>query len=230
MGTRISFVGQAGPWLEIVGVVGDTRANAADEPAAPALFMPYAQKDWNWLSWLTVVVRTNGSRDAVALASALRAAVWEQDKQLPIHALSSVPDVYRQGSARRRFATVLTSAFAVAALLLGMIGTYGVLSYTVMQRRREFGIRLALGARAAQVTRVVVIEALGVAALAIAVGTIAALGLTRLLGNLLYEVSPTDPLTFTAVSVVVAGVAWVAAWVPARRATRIDPAITIRDT
>ena len=230
VGSRISFVGQSGPWLQIVGVVGDTRANAADEPAAPALFMPYAQKDWNWMSWLTVLVRTARSGADEGTAVALRAAVWEQDKQLPIHVLSTVPEVYREGSARRRFATVLTGAFAVAALLLGMIGTYGVLSYTVVRRRREFGIRLALGARAEQVTRVVVGEALGIAVLAIAVGMVAALGLTKLLASLLYEVSPTDPLTFGAVAVIVPTVACVAAWVPARRATRIDPAIAIRDT
>jgi len=229
VGKRISFEGRSGPWLEIVGVVGDTRANAAYEPAAPAVFIPYAQKRWNWLSWLTVVARTDGSRGADATVAALRAAVWEQDKQLPIHALSSVPDLYRQGNARRRFATVLTGAFAAAALLLGMIGTYGLLSYTVAQRRREFGIRLALGARAAQVTRVVVGEALGIAVVAIALGTVAALGLTRLLGSLLYEVSPADPLTLGAVTVLIVAVAWAAAWVPARRATRIDPAITIRD-
>ena len=163
-------------------------------------------------------------------AGALRAAVWQEDPQLPIQALSSVPDLYRDGVARRRFATVLTGAFAVAALLLGIVGMYGVLSYTVMQRRREFGIRLALGARASQVTRVVVREALGLAALAILIGTAAGLALARLLSPLLYEVSPADPTTFIAVATLVAVVAWGAAWVPARRATRIDPAITIRES
>jgi predicted permease len=229
VGSRISFVGQSGPWLEVVGVVGDSRSNAADEDAAPALFMPHAQKRWNWLSWMTVIVRTDETRDIGPFANDLRAAVWQQDAKLPVHQISSVPELYRQSVARRRFATVLTGAFASAALVLGMIGMYGVLSYTVVQRRREFGIRLALGARASQVTSVVVREALVLAVVAIVVGTGAAVGLTRLLDDLLYQVSPTDPVTFAGVAVVVAAVAWVAAWVPARRATRIDPATTIRD-
>jgi ABC-type antimicrobial peptide transport system permease subunit len=106
---------------------------------------------------------------------------------------------------------------------------YGVLSYGVVQRRREFGIRIALGARAGQVTRVVVGEALALAGLAVIIGTVAALGLTRLLSGLLFEVSPTDPATFVVVALLVAAVAAVAAWVPARRATRIDPAATIRE-
>jgi len=230
VGTRISFVGPSGPWLDVVGIVGDSRANAADEPAEPALFMPYAQKRWPWLSWGTVLVRTDGSRPPDAFYGQLRAAVWQQDAGLPIHRLTTVPELYRESVARRRFATVLTSAFAISALVLGMIGVYGVLSYAVVQRRREFGIRIALGARRSQVTGVVVREAMLFAGLAIAVGTVAALGLTRLLEGLLYEVSPTDPATFVAVAAIVAAVAWVAAWVPARRATRIDPAITIRET
>ena len=118
---------------------------------------------------------------------------------------------------------------AALALLLGVVGMYGVVSYGVVQRRREFGIRLALGARASQVTGVVVREALALAGIALVVGLAAALGSTRVLAGLLYEVSPRDPITFAAVAVLVAVVAMAAAWVPARRATRIDPAMTIRD-
>jgi len=230
VGARISFVGASGPWLEIVGVVGDTRANAADEAPAPALYMPFAQKRWHWMSWLTLMIRTDGNADPAALTAALRGAVWQLDSQLPIQRVVPVPELYRESVARRRFATVLTGAFAAAALLLGMVGMYGVLSYGVVQRRREFGIRLALGAQASQVTKVVVREALALAMIAVAVGTVAALGLTRLLSALLYEVSPTDPPTFIGVGVLVASVAAVAAWLPARRATRIDPATTIRES
>jgi ABC-type antimicrobial peptide transport system permease subunit len=111
-----------------------------------------------------------------------------------------------------------------------MIGMYGVLSYGVLQRRREFGIRIALGAQASQVTRVVVREALLMAVVAVAIGTVAAVAVTKLLADLLYEVSPTDPVTFVGVAVLVTTVAAAAAWIPARRATRIDPAITIRET
>ena len=229
VGTRVSFTGASGPWLEIVGVVGDTRANAADAPPLPALYVPFAQKRWPWLSWSTLVVRTTAGTDSHALTAALRKAVWDIDAQLPIQRIATAPELYRESVARRRFATGLTAMFAAAALALGMVGMYGVLSYGVMQRRREFGIRLALGARAEQVTRVVVREALTLALIAVIVGMLGASGLTRLLADLLFEVSPTDPATFAAVAVLVALVALAASWVPARRATRIDPASTIRD-
>jgi ABC-type antimicrobial peptide transport system permease subunit len=143
--------------------------------------------------------------------------------------VTPVHQLYRESIARRRFATVLTGAFALAALLLGTVGMYGVLSYGVAQRRREFGIRIALGARAGQVTRVVVGEALALAGIAVIIGTAAAFASTRLLSGLLFEVSPTDPATFTTVALLIAAVAAIAAWIPARRATRVDPATTIRD-
>jgi putative ABC transport system permease protein len=229
VGTRISFVGASGPWLEIVGVVGDTRTNAADAAAGPAMYMPFSQKRWTWMTWMTLIVRMDGTGDLNALGASLRDAVWQLDAQLPIQRIATVRELYRESIARRRFATVLTGAFAAAALLLGMIGMYGVMSYGVVQRRREFGIRIALGAQASQVTRVVVRESLLLAVVAVAVGTAGAMAVTKLLADLLYEVSPTDPLTFVGVSLLVTVVAAAAAWIPARRATRIDPAITIRD-
>ena len=229
VGARISFVGPSGPWLQVVGVVGDTRSNEADAAAGPALYMPFAQKRWPWLTWLTLVVRSDPAGDVTTLGSALRGFVRQLDPRLPIQRVSAVPDLYRESIARRRFATILTGAFAALALVLGMVGMYGVLSYAVMQRRREFGIRIALGARAAQVTGVVVREALVLAAVSVAVGVAASLALTRLLDGLLYEVSPRDPITFVGVALLVTLVAAASAWVPARRATRIDPATTIRD-
>jgi predicted permease len=228
VGARVSFVGAAGPWLEIVGVVGDTRSNAADAAPAPALYMPFAQKRWPWMSWLTLVIRTDAG--PVPLGASLRDVVRQLDPRLPILNIATVQELYRESVARRRFATVLTGAFASAALLLGLVGMYGVLSYGVAQRRREFGIRLALGARASQVTGVVVREALALAGVAIVVGTAGALVLTRSLAGLLYETSPTDPVTFGVVTALVTLLAVVAAWIPARRATRIDPAATVRET
>jgi len=229
IGSRISFVGPSGPWLQVVGVVGDTRSNAADMPAAPAMYMPFAQKRWEWMSWLTLVLRTDGGGDASALGAAVRGYVNQVDARLPVQSVSTVPELYRASIARRRFATILTGAFAAVALVLGTVGMFGLLSYGVVQRRREFGIRLALGARASQVTTFVVREALVLAGVAIAVGTVGALALTRLLSDLLYEVSPRDPVTLVTVATLVAVVAVAAAWVPARRATRIDPATTIRE-
>jgi len=229
VGSRVSFVGPSGPWLQVVGVVGDTRSNAADAAPVPAMYVPFSQKRWPWMTWLTLVVRTDAMGSPQTLGSELRGFVRQLDARLPIQGVSAVPDLYRESVARRRFATVLTAVFAGLALILGVVGMYGVVSYGVTQRRREFGIRLALGARASQVTGVVVREALALAAIALIVGITAALGLTRLLSGLLYEVSPRDPVTFAAVAFVVATVAVAAAWLPARRATRIDPAMTIRD-
>jgi predicted permease len=229
VGARISFAGASGPWLEVVGVVGDTRSNTADAPSAPALYMPFAQKRWEWMSWLTLLVRTDRAGDEAALGSAVRGVVSRIDPRLPVQRIAPVAELYRESVARRRFATALTGAFAVLALLLGLIGMYGVLSYTVSQRRREFSIRMALGARASQVTLVVVRQALALAAAAIVLGTLGALAATRLLHDLLYETSPDDPATFVVVAALVAVVAVVAAWIPARRATRIDPAATIRE-
>ncbi|HUQ84618.1 MAG TPA: ABC transporter permease [Gemmatimonadaceae bacterium] len=230
VGSRISFVGAAGPWLEIVGVVGDTRSNAADQAPAPAVYMPFAQKRWTWMSWLTLIVRTDGDADVSSLSGEIRSSVWQLDSRLPIHGIATVGAMYRESVARRRFATALAGAFAAAALALGMIGMYGVLSYGVLQRRREFGIRIALGAQASQVTRAVVSEALTLAVVAVVIGSAAAFALTRLLSSLLFEVSPRDPVTFVGVAVVVGAVSAIAAWVPARRATRIDPASTIRES
>jgi predicted permease len=229
VGARISFAGATGPWLTVVGVVGDTRSNVADAKPAPAMYLPFAQKRWSWMSWLTLVVRTDGTGDVESLGAALRDVVKQLDDRLPVQRVAAVRDLYRASIARRRFATVLTGAFAAAALLLGTVGMYGVLSYGVAQRRREFGIRLALGARASQVTGVVVREAFTLAAVAVVVGTAGALAVTRVISGLLYEVSPRDPATFGAVASLVAVVAVAAAWIPARRATRIDPAATIRD-
>jgi putative ABC transport system permease protein len=193
------------------------------------MYLPFAQKRWSWMSWLTLVVRTDGTGDVESLGAALRDVVKQLDDRLPVQRVAAVRDLYRASIARRRFATVLTGAFAAAALLLGTVGMYGVLSYGVAQRRREFGIRLALGARASQVTGVVVREAFTLAAVAVVVGTAGALAVTRVISGLLYEVSPRDPATFGAVASLVAVVAVAAAWIPARRATRIDPAVTIRD-
>jgi predicted permease len=230
VGRRFSFVGPEGPWLEVVGVVGDTRMISADAPPAPAFYLPHAQKQWHWMAWMALLVRAEPGHDPRSLAPAIRAVVAEQDRRLPIERIATVHELYGEGTARRRFATTLITAFAALALLLGTIGMYGVLSYAVAQRRREIGIRIALGAKPGEVMGVVLRQALGLTALGVVIGTGGALALTRLLGALLYEVSPTDPLTFVAVAVLLTAVAAVAAWMPAWRATRIDPLVVLRES
>jgi predicted lysophospholipase L1 biosynthesis ABC-type transport system permease subunit len=217
--------------MQIVGVVGDTRLESVDEPAPPALYMPYAQRRpmWAWMSWAALMVRARPGTEPMSLLPAIRAALWQLDARLPIHSAMAVEDAYGQTLARRRFATTLLGAFAGLALALGVIGMYGVLSYSVAQRRREMAIRLALGAGAQQVVRVVLWQAVSLALLGVSLGVVTALGLTRWLGGLLYEVSPHDPLTFGLVALVLLVVAALAAWIPARRALRIDPMTVMRE-
>jgi putative ABC transport system permease protein len=229
LGRRFSMRGPQDSWLEIVGVVGDTRMVSADAPPSPIFYIPHAQKQWHWLAWMTLIVRAEPGRDPRSLAPIVQAAVAEQDRRLPIHRIATVHELYGESTARRRFATTLITVFAALALLLGTIGMYGVLSYAVAQRRREIGIRIALGAKPGKVMGTVLRQALMLTALGVMIGTGAALGLTRLLGALLYEVSPTDPITFVAVAVLLTVVAAFAAWMPAWRATRIDPLVVLRE-
>jgi predicted permease len=223
VGRRISLAGAQGPWKEIVGVVGATRWAAADQEPAPAMYIPYAQKTWPWLSWQTLMVRPAAGLDNASVSNAIRSAVRRQDPGLPIHRIVAVPDLYGQTVAGRRFAMAMLVGFAAVALGLGMVGMYGVLAYTVAQQRREIGIRIALGATAAGVTGAVVAHALKLTAIGIAMGMTAALLLTRLITSLLYEVSPSDPLTLATVTLLVTVVATLAAWIPAQRAARVSP-------
>jgi predicted permease len=229
IGRRISFPGQEGPWREIVGVVGDTRMVNMDTPPAPSMYLPHAQKPWSWLSWGALMVRTAPGQEQAAVVNAIRTAIQEQDPRLAIHRVATVPDLYREGNARRLFATMLLGGFAVIAVLLGMIGMYGVLSYTVAQRKREIGIRMALGAGEANVMRGVMRQALALTVGGVLFGTAVAVGLTRVLESLLFEVSATDPVTYVAVAALLIAVAAVSAWVPARRATRVDALTVIRE-
>ena len=229
VGRRFSLRGPEEAWLEIVGVVGDTRMLSADTPPAPIFYVPHAQKQWHWLGWMALVVRAESGRDPSSLAPAIRVVVAELDRRLPIHNVSTVPELYGESTARRRFATTLLTVFAALALILGTVGMYGVLSYAVAQRRREIGIRIALGARAGEVMGAVLRQALGLTLLGVVIGTVGALALTRLLGALLYEVAPTDPFTYVAVAILLTLVAAFAAWMPAWRATRIDPLVVLRE-
>jgi predicted permease len=231
VGRRISFVGQEGPWYEVVGVVGDTRDAGLDQPAPPAVYVPFAQRreQWRWLSWQTLVVRARSGLAPADLVPSTRFALSEIDPLLPLQSARTVSELYAERSARRRFAVQLTAAFAALTLFLGALGIYAIVAYSVTERRREIGIRLALGAPPHMVLRQVVRSALGLAAAGAAIGVASAFGLTRFLESLLFGVAPTDAATFASMGALLMVIAALAAWVPARRVMRIDPVKALRE-
>ncbi len=230
VGRRISFVGPGGPWYEIAGVVGDTRDDGLDQPAPAAVYVPYAQRreQWVWLSFQTLVVRVQPGLEPSDLLPSIRGALRELDPSLPLQNVRTVTQLYAENAARRRFAMQLTAGFAGLALLLGAIGIYAVVAYSVAQRRREIGIRLALGAQPRAVARHIVRGALGLASVGAVLGVLSALGVTRFLETLLFRVEPTDPATFVGMAALLLAIAALASWVPARRAMRVDPVEALR--
>jgi predicted permease len=234
LGKRIACCEQGpdgGPnWKTVIGVVADVRAHGVDEAAPPEFYLPIAQAptpSWRWIDHtMTLAARTAG--DPMALAPALRDAARRVDRSLPVYDIATMDDRRAATLATSRFSTTLLTAFGGIALLLASIGVYGVISYGVTQRAQEIGIRLALGADTGRVLRLVVGHAATLAGAGLVLGLTGAALLSRLLGGLLFQVSPTDPPTFAAGSVTLALVALTAALLPARRAARLDPARTLR--
>ncbi|HEY4231051.1 MAG TPA: ABC transporter permease [Thermoanaerobaculia bacterium] len=232
IGHRIALPAQAGPgqgvpdgnrWMQIVGVVGDVKSLALDVEERPAVYRPLEQAPNRSL---TLVVRTHLSTGA--LAAAIENEVRSIDSELPLYAVRTMDEAMARTLAQRRFAMRLLGLFAAAALLLSAVGISGVIAYGVSQRTQEIGIRMALGARPADVRRMLLREGAGLAGLGVALGLAGAFLLTGLMSSLLYGVGPRDPLTFLLVSGVLAAVALGATDVPARRASRVDPMKALR--
>ncbi len=217
---------------EIVGVIGDVKEGGLDNPAPEEMYIPLAQvKDSfmtlnNQIIPITWVVKT--AMSPLTLSAAVRKQVLEADGQLAIAHERSLDQVVSEATARQNFNMTLLSVFAGIALLLAAIGIYGMLSYSVEQRSQEIGIRMALGAQGRDVLRMVVGQGMKLAGLGIVIGLAAAFGLSRLLTALLFGVKPNDPLTFVSIGLLLALVALLACWLPARRATRIDPLVALR--
>lgn len=210
---------------EVVGVVADVRQRALTDPIEPAVYYSYAQFADRVLGFY-VLVRTAG--EAQALAAAARDQIWTIDDEQPLADLMTMEGILSKALAGRRFQTVLLALFASLATVLASVGLYGVVSYTVAERTHEFGIRLALGAQPAALLRLVLGQGIGLALAGLALGTAGGLAVTRLMSTLLYGVSPHDPLTFGGVAVLLILVSLAACWVPARRATRVDPMVALR--
>jgi predicted permease len=229
IGRRVDPSGSPQTFLEIVGVVADVKQAGLDEPTGTEVYFHYPQAAsfGGVPGTMNFVVATEG--DPTALAGAARSAVWGRDGSLPVSGLQTMTDVLGDAVARARFLTTLLAAFAGLALLLAAVGTYGVMSYAVTQRGREIGIRMAMGAEAGKVQRLVLGEGLKVAAFGLVIGIAGAWILTGILESMLFNIDARDPVSFAAGPILLTAVALVACWLPARRATRLDPVTVLRE-
>jgi len=223
LGKRVAFNWDTTGFQEIVGVAKDAREQALDQPAEPAMYIAHAQRAE---TGMYLLVRTSGA--AAGIIPQVRQAVAAIDRDRAISEVRTLEDVLDQTLARRRLAMSLFGAFSTLALFLAAVGLYAVISYSVQQRRREIGVRLALGARASQVAGTVVGRGVALIAAGAVVGALAALGLGRFLAALVFGVGTTDPATYAAVAGLLVGTALVASLVPALRAARVDPARVLR--
>jgi putative ABC transport system permease protein len=207
----------------IIGVVGDVKHYSLDEPELSQIYLAYAQQPHIFAS---LAVRTNG--DAMNFSNAVRGAIWSVDKDQPVWKVRTLEWLLQRSLGPQRFLAQLLGAFSALALALAAVGIYGVMSYAVTQRTHEIGVRAALGATGADILRLMLKQGLALALIGLAIGLLAAVGLTRLMKGLLFGVSVTDPLTFTLIAGLLTLVALLACYIPARRATKVDPMIALR--
>jgi putative ABC transport system permease protein len=214
--------GDPAQW-EIVGVIGDVHHSSLIKAATPELYLPYQQNTWTWGNFF---VRT--TNDPAPLTKSFTDEIQSIDRTVPVSNVQTLTDAISNTVAQTRFYTFLFALFGATGLILTLTGISGVISYTVSQRTQEIGIRMALGAQASDVLKMLVGQGMVLTAVGIAIGVIAALALTQLMSNMLFGISPTDPLTFGVIAALLAVVALLACFVPARRATKVDPMIALR--
>ncbi len=225
VGSRLSFTtGRTQPtWLEIVGVVKDVLHDGLESPAKPTIYLPFLQSAQ---AFMVTVVRTD--IDPAGLSSAVRGAIAAVDKDQPVLMTRTMADIYLDSVAQRRFNTALLVAFGTLALLLAVVGVYGLMAFAVARRTHEMGVRIALGAERWDVVKLVLGQGLRLAFFGIAFGLAIAFFLTRFLSKLLFNVPQTDPATFILVPLCLGGIALLASYIPARRAIRVDPVVALR--
>jgi putative ABC transport system permease protein len=223
IGRSVSVGGDQGPWFEVVGVIGNVKQRGADREVYPEIDIPLAQSP---NPAMTIALRT--ATDPTSLVSTARGTVNGLDPSLPVFDIQTMDDVLAESRAGASFQARVLSVFAMLALLLAAVGIYGVMAQSVAQRTSEFGVRLALGAHPSQVLRLVLGQGMRLAAIGLAFGIAGALILTRFLRSFLFGVSAYDPLTLAAVSLVLAGIAALACYIPARRAMKVDPMVALR--
>jgi putative ABC transport system permease protein len=228
IGKRIAF-GEASKeesWRTIVGIAGNVRHAGINEPAFPGAYTPYAQDRESW-SRMSLVVRASGG-DAAGLASAVRKEILAVDPQQPVSNVQTMEQLMAASITRPRFIMLLLGLLAAIALALATVGIYGLMSYSITERTHEIGIRMALGAQGRDVLKMVVGQGLKLIAIGLVIGVAGAFALTRLMSSLLFGVSAFDPLTFMAVSTLLAAAGLLACYIPARRATKVDPMVALR--
>ena len=214
------------PWLTIVGVSGDVRQMGVDEPVKAEMYLPYRQvKDRQFFAPRDLAIRTSG--DPLSMVAAVSREIHQVDADQPISNIRTMDEVLGEETATRRLGMTLLTIFAGLALMLSALGIYGVLAYFVVQRTQEIGVRLALGAQRRDILGLVLKKGMTLALLGVGIGLGAAFALTRLMASLLYGVSTADPLTYAAITLLLTVVAFFACYLPARRATRVDPMVAL---
>ena len=228
LGRRIRVAGGPNnPFRTIVGVVGDVRHYGLHMPVTPQVYIPHAQTHYAE-PFLTMLVRMAPDRDPLAIAPSVREFVRAVDPLQPVTAMRTYDEIVAESIATRRFTLLLLGLFATTALVLAVVGLYGALSYIVSQRERELGVRLALGARGADIVRLVLRQGMTPAAVGLFVGLVLSIAAGRLVSSLLFAVSPTDAVTFAAVGMVLGGSALLACLIPARNAAKVHPSVTLK--
>jgi len=230
LGKRLRFGREGETWREVAGIVRHVRQNDVAETGNPQIYLPWLQMNPRWQVQITramdLLVKTSVA--PLSLVNPIKQEVQAIDRDQPLGNVMALDAAVAQRLAPRRFTLLLLGLFALSALLLGAVGLYGVMSYAVAQRTPEIGLRIALGAQPRDVLRLVMGQGMRILLLGVGIGLAASFGLTRLMKSLLFEVSATDPLTFVGVPLALTAVALLACWIPARRATQVDPLVALR--
>jgi ABC-type antimicrobial peptide transport system permease subunit len=224
LGRRVRVWGNS-DWLSVVGVVADIRQRGLGQEVQPMIYAPFQQERGGLVRFVAFVART---ATPASVAEGIRAEIRRAAPDLPIESAVTMDEAVAASVAQPRFRTLLVTLFAMAATLIATCGIYGLMAYAVTQRRREIGVRMALGADRRDVLRLVLTRALRIVVAGMIVGLAGAVGVTRVLQTFLFGVTPTDPIAFTIVTLLLMAVGLMAAWLPARRATRIDPCAALR--
>jgi putative ABC transport system permease protein len=228
IGTRIDWARSNEPhqWMTIIGVARDVKHSGLNQPVDPAVYAPFSQNDERWRRFMTLVIRT---RVPVAgLVEDVKKQVWSLDSQIPVSSIQSMDDLLAVSVAQERFNMLLLGSFAALAVALAGVGIYGMVAYRVNQRTHEIGVYIALGAQHRDVLRLVMMDGVKLGLLGIVLGLAGAIALTRVIVSLLFEVKPTDPATLMGVALLLAAVAVLACYIPARRALSISPMTALR--